>query len=62
MIRHQAIGMQGAFRSWKVAGKVKKIKTAVLLFEEAVLPIVSAVSDMNRDAGQHDPGATGHGC
>jgi len=43
--------MQRAFRSWKVAGKVKKIKTAVLLFEEAVLAIVSAVSDMNRNAG-----------
>jgi hypothetical protein len=41
---------------------VKKIKTAVLLFEEAVLPIVSAVSDMNRNTGQHDPSAPRHAC
>jgi hypothetical protein len=62
MIGHQAIRMKKALRVRKVTRKVKKIKAAVLLFEKAVLPIVSAVSDMNRYAGQHDPSAARHGC
>jgi hypothetical protein len=39
---------------------VKEIKASVLLVTEAVLPIVTPLDDMHRDAGKHDAGAARH--
>jgi hypothetical protein len=60
MIGHQAIRVQIAFRARKMATKVKKIKTAILVLEKHILAIVSPVTHMYRNVGQHDPGAPRH--
>jgi hypothetical protein len=60
MVCHQAVGMQSTFRSPEQMRKVKEIKASVLLFTEAVLPIVTPLDDMHRDARKHDAGAARH--
>jgi hypothetical protein len=60
VIRHQAIGMQGASGLAEKTAQVKEIKLAVLIFVEAALPIISALAYMYRDAGQHDSRASRH--
>ena len=62
MIGHQAIRVQTALRPPKMAAKVKKIKATILLLEKAILAIVSPLTDMYRNTGQHDPGAARHVC
>jgi hypothetical protein len=54
VIRHQAIGMQRASRFAEKPAQMKKIKLAVLILVEALLPIISALDYMYRDVGQHD--------
>lgn len=50
MVCHQAVRVQSAVRSREQTRKVKEIKPAVLLLMEAVLPIVTPLNDMYRDA------------
>ena len=61
VIRHKAIGMQRASSLAEKTAQMKKIKLAVLILVEAMLPIVAALDYMYRDAGQHDSRASRHG-
>jgi hypothetical protein len=45
-----------------MAAKVKKIKAAILLLEKHVLAIISPLTYMHGNTGQHDPGAARHVC
>jgi hypothetical protein len=62
MIGHQAVGVQTALGQPKMTAKVEKIKAAILLLEKAVLPVISPLTDMYRNTGQHDPSAARHAC
>ena len=46
--------MQGASGFAEKTAQVKEIKLAVLIFVEAMLPVISALDYMYRDVGQHD--------
>jgi hypothetical protein len=61
MIGHQAVRMQRASCPPEKTTQMKKIKLAVLILVEALLPIVTPLDHMYRDAGQHDSRTSRHG-
>jgi hypothetical protein len=60
MVRHQAVGVQPTLRLTQQSTQVKQIKASILVLKEAALAIVASVSDVHRDTGKHETGASRH--
>ena len=61
MVCHEDIGMHSAFRTFGVLLEPIKIKEIVFFGEEAGLPVIAALDDVERGSRHYDSWSSWHG-
>ena len=60
MIRHQAISVESAAAEREQALQMQHIESTIVVSEEALLPVVATMADVDWNAGKHQARASWH--
>jgi hypothetical protein len=62
VVRHEAVGVQGAACFGKQASEVEQIKAAVLILEETRCSVIPPLHNVHGETTYHYAGTTRHAC
>jgi hypothetical protein len=60
VIRHQAVGMKGAFLFSEEAPQMVQVEAAIAIRAEAILAVVPSLDNVHRDTGKNQSGSARH--
>lgn len=61
VIAHQAIAQELETVAARLLLEQRQVNPTVIIHEKHILPVVSALRDVMRNSGNHDPGKARHG-